>query len=352
MTRLTKSLVIIGAMALFGLTTVSELPGVNALALLSQGVDFKRDIQPILEETCSACHGAKKAMGQLRLDLKAAAMRGGISGAVIVPGNSQKSRLVSRLLGVGGEPKMPLGGELSTTQIELIRTWIDQGAQWPDDPLTTEIHPPRHWAYQKPITPLIPTVEDRNWVRNPIDNFVLARLAKEKLSPSSEAERGKLLRRVYLDLIGLPPSPTEVSAFLSDLNPDAYERVVERLLASAHYGERWARHWLDLARYADSNGYEKDNPRVMWKYRDWVIDAFNRDLSFDQFTIEQIAGDMLPGATIAQRIATGFHRNTMLNQEGGIDPEEARFETMVDRVNTTATVWLGSTLGCARCHNH
>ena len=211
---------------------------------------------------------------------------------------------------------------------------------------------PRHWAYVKPVRPAPPAVGNRALVRNPIDAFVLARLEKEKLAPSPEADRVTLLRRVSLDLIGLPPTPKEMDEFLADASPDAYEKAVDRLLRSAHYGERWARPWLDLARYADSHGYEKDRPRVMWKYRDWVVEALNADMPFDRFTIEQLAGDMLPNPTNAQLIATGFHRNTMLNQEGGVDDEEARWETQLDRVNTTATVWLGTTLGCAQCHNH
>ncbi|HEY9230726.1 MAG TPA: DUF1549 domain-containing protein, partial [Blastocatellia bacterium] len=217
-------------------------------------------------------------------------------------------------------------------------------------PLATPIN--KHWAYVKPIWPAIPSVRNATWPRNAIDRFVLARLEREGLRPSPEAGKETLIRRVYLDLTGLPPTVEEVEAFVADDRADAYERVVDRLLASPHYGERWARPWLDLARYADTNGYEKDQRRTMWMYRDWVIQALNRDMPFDQFTVEQFAGDMLPGATDAQRIATGFHRNTLLNQEGGIDPEEARWETLIDRVNTTATVWLGSTLGCAQCHDH
>ncbi len=353
MVRLCKARFTTAALVFF-LSLVSDrwLMTLEGRVIARQQVDFKRDIEPILRVSCLKCHGSQKALGQLRLDLKAGALEGGISGRVIIPGNSQQSRLIGRLLGAGNEARMPLGGELTQAQIALIRVWIDEGALWPDDQQSAETARPQHWAYLKPVRPLIPIVAKQDWVSNPIDNFVLARLEKEKLLPSPEAERAKLLRRVYLDLIGLPPSPIAVTSFLSDVQPDAYARVVDSLLASEHYGERWARHWLDLARYADSNGYEKDNPRVMWKYRDWVIAAFNRDLPFDQFTIEQIAGDMLPGASREQRIATGFHRNTMLNQEGGIDPEEARFETIVDRVNTTSTVWLGSTLACAQCHNH
>jgi len=209
-----------------------------------------------------------------------------------------------------------------------------------------------HWAYVKPVRPELPAVARPEWVRSPIDRFVLARLEREKLSPAAEAGKATLLRRATLDLTGLPPTPEELDAFMADRSNDAYVRVVDRLLASPHYGERWARPWLDLARYADTNGHEKDNRRAIWKYRDWVIDALNRDMPFDTFTIEQIAGDMLPNATVQQKIASGFHRNAMTNEEGGVDPDESRYEVLVDRVNTTATVWLGTTLACAQCHNH
>ena len=209
-----------------------------------------------------------------------------------------------------------------------------------------------HWAYVKPVRPELPAVGRPGWVRSPVDRFVLARLEREQLSPSVEAAKATLLRRATLDLTGLPPTPEELDAFMADRSNDAYARVVDRLLASPHYGERWARPWLDLARYADTNGHEKDNRRAIWKYRDWVIDALNRDMPFDTFTIEQIAGDMLPNATVQQKIASGFHRNAMTNEEGGVDPDESRYEVLVDRVNTTATVWLGTTLACAQCHNH
>jgi len=209
-----------------------------------------------------------------------------------------------------------------------------------------------HWAYVKPLRPELPAVARPGWVRSPIDRFVLARLESETLSPSAEASKAALLRRASLDLTGLPPTPEDLDAFLADRSTDAYTRAVDRLLASPHYGERWARPWLDLARYADTNGHEKDNRRAIWKYRDWVIDALNRDMPFDTFTIEQIAGDMLPNATVQQKIASGFHRNAMTNEEGGVDPDESRYEVLVDRVNTTATVWLGTTLACAQCHNH
>jgi mono/diheme cytochrome c family protein len=322
-----------------------------------QGVDFARDIQPIFAAHCVSCHGAKKAAGQLRLDNKTAALKGGISGIIILPHNAKASILLARVTGSDGQAKMPLGSDpLKPEQIEMLKLWIEQGASWPSSDesqisnLKSEI--PTHWAYKKPVRPSIPAVKNQAWARNPIDNFILARLEKEGLQPSPEASKETLLRRVYLDLIGLPPSVKEIDEFLADNAPNAYEKVVDKLLASKHYGERWARLWLDLARYADSNGYEKDNLRTMWKYRDWVINALNADMPFDQFTIEQIAGDMLPTPTKEQLIATGFHRNTLINQEGGIDPEEARFEILVDRVNTTATVWLGSTMACAQCHNH
>ena len=325
-------------------------------------VDFVRDIQPILQTHCYECHGPKKTKHGLRLDLRASAMKGGETGLAIVPGNSEKSLVVRRLLGLDGEDQMPKDKDpLARAQIELIRAWIDQGAVWPetaDAPPASAAkdEPPQHWAYRPPIRPALPAVRTAAWVRTPIDRFVLARLEKEGLSASPEASLETLVRRLSLDLIGLPPSPKEVDEVVADAARDgkdtAYERLVDRFLASPHYGERWARPWLDLARYADSHGFEKDLPRVMWKYRDWVIDALNRDMPFDQFTVQQIAGDMLPNATIDQLIASGFNRNAMTNEEGGIDPEEAHYEVLVDRVNTTATVWLGTTLGCAQCHDH
>ena len=222
----------------------------------------------------------------------------------------------------------------------------------PELPSTAATNRPPHWSYVKQVRPELPKTKNSRWVRNPIDAFVLARLQKEKLKPSPEADRATLIRRVSLDLIGLPPTPAEVDAFVNDKSKDAYEKVVDRLLASPHYGEKWAREWLDLARYADTHGYEKDPRRSMWPYRDWVIHAYNADMPFDEFTVEQIAGDLLPHATRDQKVASGFHRNTMFNTEGGVDAEQSRVETIVDRVNTTASVWLGSTLGCAQCHTH
>ena len=310
---------------------------------------WKRDVQPIFQARCTRCHGAEQQRSQLRLDSRTGALRGGLSGTVVIPGDSRGSALFQRITGVL-QPRMPFeGSPLPAEEIARIQAWIDAGA-----PGAVDTEPPdkRHWAYRKPVRPEPPVVANANWIRNPIDRFVLARLEREGLAPAPEADRETLIRRVSLDLIGLPPTLAEVDAFLADTGADAYERVVDRLLASPHYGERWARPWLDLARYADTNGYEKDRRRSAWMYRDWVIDALNRDLSFRDFTIQQIAGDLLPEATTAQKIATGFHRNTLLNQEGGIDVEEARWETLVDRVNTTASTWLGSTVACAQCHNH
>jgi uncharacterized protein DUF1553/uncharacterized protein DUF1549/cytochrome c len=315
---------------------------------------FAIQVRPLLAARCYQCHGPDVQQNGLRLDSLAAALKGSASGKVIVPGNSEKSPLVRRLL-ARDRPMMPYGGPpLSPEQISLIRNWIDQGAPGPDSPgaIVVATGALKHWAYTKPVRPPIPVVKNAAWARNPIDNFVLARLEKERLSPSPEAEKETLIRRLSLDLIGLPPTLEEVDAFLADQRPDAYEKLVDRLLASPHYGERWARPWLDLARYADTNGYEADHRRTAWRYRDWVINALNQDMSFKEFTIDQIAGDMLPNASTEQKIATGFHRNTMLNQEGGVDREEYRWYSLVDRVNTTASVWLGTTLACAECHNH
>jgi len=327
----------------------AQKPSSAAARPPARRIDFTSQIQPIFRASCYKCHGPENQRGQLRLDSRSVVFQRGL----IIPGNSKDSRLLHRVLGLGDQARMPMGGPpLTRRQIALIRAWIDQGAPWPDESIARGAKTRTHWAYIKPARPPLPAVKNRSWIRNPIDNFILARLEKEKLSPSPEAPKEALVRRLYLDLIGLPPSVKEVDAFLADNSSDAYEKLVDHLLASPHYGERWARPWLDLARYADTHGYEKDNRRSMWKYRDWVINALNKDMPFDQFTIEQIAGDMLPNATIDQKIATGFHRNTMFNEEGGVDKEEARWETIVDRVDTTATVWLGSTLACAQCHNH
>ncbi len=315
--------------------------------------EFARAILPILSNSCQRCHGAEVQMGELRMDSREALLRGGTSGPAIVPSNGQGSLLVRRVLGLDDKPRMPLqGSPLTPEQTKAVQLWIDSGAPWPEgvSPEVTQLA--RHWAYVKPVRSEAPQVRNRQWVRNPIDAFVLAKLEKEGLSPSPEAPRETLIRRASLDLIGLPPDLKEVESFLANPSPDAYEKLVDRLLASPHFGERWARPWLDLARYGDTNGHEKDRRRSIWKYRDWVIDAFNKDIGFDRFTIEQIAGDMLPNPTLEQRIATGFHRNTLFNEEAGVDPEEDLWHNVVDRVGTTATVWLGSTLACAQCHDH
>ncbi len=313
------------------------------------GVDFARDIRPIFEKRCYECHGPQKQKSGLRLDHKSTALKGGDSGKpVFVAGKSGESLLLQKVTSQEPEEMMPPKGDrLTAEQIASLKTWIEQGAAWPDDPAEK-----KHWAYEKPVRPALPPVQQQDWPRTSIDYFVLARLEKEGLKPSVEADLAVLLRRASLDLIGLPPALDEVEALLADQSSDAYEKAVDRLLASAHYGERWARPWLDLARYADTQGYEKDNRRTVWPYRDWVIEALNGDMPFDEFTIEQIAGDMLPHATQAQKVATGFHRNTMTNTEGGTDDEEFRYEAMVDRINTTMSVWMGTTFGCAQCHNH
>jgi mono/diheme cytochrome c family protein len=316
-------------------------------------VDFRRDLQPIFDASCTKCHGATRQRSQLRLDSPSFALHGGVMGPVIVPGDSARSRLVQLLAEPDPASKMPQPASapaLSPEKIQLIRRWIDQGAPWPASQDDARYEP--HWAYQEPVRPRPPAVQNAGWVRNPIDAFVLARLEREGLSPSPEAPRATLIRRVSLDLTGLPPSLAEVDAFLADTRPDAYERVVDRLLASPRYGERWARSWLDLVRYADTDGGSWDRRRSMWPYRDWVIRALNEDMPFTRFTIEQIAGDLLPDPTPDQMVAAGMHANTTLNQEDGVDADEVRWESLTDRTDTTATVWLGATLGCARCHNH
>ena len=344
----------------------------------SAPMDFAKDIQPLLAAKCYACHGAEKQKGGLRLDLKVATLAGGDNGPVLIPGKSAESKLVHALAGLGEQGIMPPKDKpLTPAEIGKVRAWIDAGANWPDDGKLA-VKKSDHWAYQPVRRPEVPEVQSPKpkvqslparsartadarpwtldlglWTKNPIDRFVLARLAKEKLSPSPEADRSTLIRRLSLDLLGLPPKPEEVRAFVADTSPDAYEKLVDRLLASPHFGERWGRHWLDLARYADSDGYEKDNARPFaYTYRDWVIAAINSDLPFDKFSIQQLAGDLLPNATHAQKVATGFHRQTLTNTEGGVDKEEFRCKAVVDRVATTATVWLGTTMGCAECHSH
>jgi mono/diheme cytochrome c family protein len=337
------------------LFTLLGLLGLAAGSAAAEPVDYVRDIKPVLSTHCYACHGPAKQRSGLRLDTAANLLKGGNAGPAIVAGKSKESRLIQAVTGADGIETMPPKGNarLTPAQIALLQAWIDQGAKVPPNEVTTDsAKRSQHWAFQPPVRQPLSQVNNATWCRNPIDHFILARLEKANIAPSPEADRATLIRRLSLDLLGLPPSVAEVDAFLADTRPDAYERLVDRLLASPHYGERWGRHWLDLARYADSNGFNIDAPRSIWKYRDWVIDALNRDLPFDQFTIEQIAGDLLPKARADQKIATGFHRNTLINQEGGIDVEQFRVESIVDRVNTTGSVFLGLTIGCAQCHDH
>ncbi len=326
--------------------------GLCGAASVSRGeapgeVDFARDVRPILAQHCFKCHGPddKTREAGLRLDARDSALRPAESGErAIVPGKPEESELLRRIESADEEVVMPPPAAkkpLSEAQKQALRRWIEGGAKYQ-----------QHWAFVAPRQATVPKVKRGDWPKNAIDYFVLSRLEAAGLEPAPAADRYTLVRRLYLDLIGLPPTPEEADRFVQDKSERAYEVLVEQLLASPHYGERWARRWLDLARYADTNGYEKDRVRSMWPYRDWVIEAFNRDLPFDQFTIAQIAGDMLPKASAADRIATGFHRNTMLNEEGGIDPLEFRFHAMTDRMATTGTVWLGMTLGCAQCHTH
>lgn len=330
---------------------------VSALCLELKGaeVDFAREVQPILASKCYECHGADVRKGGLRLDLKRDALMGGDDGAIIVSGKSVESLIFKKVSATDSAKRMPPKGEpLTAQQVATLQKWIDGGAVWPDDAATVAGKAQsQHWAFQ-PVKRLVPPkVKGSKWVANPIDAFVLARLEQEKIKPSPEADRYTLARRLSLDLLGLPPTVAEVEAFVNDKSPDAYEKVVERVLASPHFGERWGRHWLDMARYADSDGYEKDRTRPFaYVYRDWVIKAINEDMPFDRFSIEQLAGDLLPKPTHEQIVATGFHRQTLTNTEGGVDQEEFRTKAVVDRVSTTSSVWLGLTMACAECHTH
>jgi cytochrome c553 len=318
-------------------------------------VDFAQHVKPILEERCFSCHGAEKQKNGLRLDVRDDALRGGDSGAPITPGDADNSLLVKLISGLDDTRVMPPQGErLAPEQIAVIKAWIQQGAAWPEEhSAAPQVVQSDHWAFKSPVRPEIPSVKQAAWVRNPIDAFVLAKLESTGIQPSPEADRVMLIRRLHFDLTGIPPTADEVDAFVNDPSPYAYESLVNRLLASPHFGERWARYWLDLARYADSDGYEKDLPRpYAYRYRDWLIDSLNRDMPYDQFVIEQLAGDLIPNATTDSRIATGFHRNTLTNREGGIDPEEDRVKQAVDRTNTVSTVFLGLTMACAQCHSH
>ena len=317
-------------------------------------VDFQSQIAPIFRQHCTGCHGQAAQSGGLRLDNSADAMRGGYSGGAIKAGDGAGSRLVRMLVRPAAEgPTMPLGGDrLSPQQVALMTAWIDQGAEWPETRGAEELPATRqHWSFARPKRSPVPRTRYESWVRNPIDSFVAARMESEGIAPSPEAPRAALLRRLSLDLTGLPPGPGAVASFSA--GRETYDSAVERLLASPHHGEMRALHWLDQARFGESDGYQADYIRpYAWRWRDWVIDAFNRNTGFDSFTVEQIAGDLLPGATVEQRVATGFHRNALHNREGGFPIEMDRVERVVERTSAVSTVWLGLTAGCARCHDH
>ncbi|HSM77075.1 MAG TPA: DUF1549 domain-containing protein, partial [Bryobacteraceae bacterium] len=283
-------------------------------------------------------------MANLRLDIREGAFATRKNGAVIVPGKPDESLMIQRVFAPTTATRMPPAFShktLTQEQKDILRQWVAQGAPWKD-----------HWAFVAPVKPPLPAVKDTTWARNPIDRFILAKLESKGLHPAPEASREVLIRRVTLDLIGLPPTPAEVEAFVKDKSPDAYEKVVDRLLASPHYGEQRAHYWLDAARYADTQGLHIDNYREMWPYRDWVIHAFNRNLPFDKFTIEQLAGDLLPNATLDQKIASGFQRCNVTTDEGGSIPAEVAAMYAKDRADTTGATWMGLTVGCATCHDH
>ena len=335
---------------------VSSLARLLALLLLLAGggsgcrsateVDFNADIRPVLNDKCVVCHGGVRRRANLSLLFRDDALRPAKSGKpAIVPGNPAASELIRRVADHNPEDRMPKEMEpLTEDEIDTFRRWIAEGADWSP-----------HWAYVAPERPHVPSTDAAGWARNPVDAFVFARLEREGLRPSPEADCPVLVRRVSLDLIGLPPSPKDVRQVCGgsvEVDGRRYMAYVDSLLASPRFGERWAAMWLDLARYADSQGYEKDGPRSIWRYRDWVVTAFNSDMPFDQFTVEQLAGDLLPNASCQQKLATAFHRNAMTNTEGGTDDEEHRVAAVIDRVNTTFEVWQSTSAGCAQCHGH
>lgn len=338
----------LGACALLGaLTGAPSAARGPAVTPVARAIDFNRDVRPILSQNCFACHGpdAEAREAGLRLDVRDAAISALESGArAIVPGDPGASEVLRRLTAADGAERMPppeSGKSLSPGQVETLRRWIEGGAEYR-----------RHWSFEPPVRPRLPAVSDEAWCATEIDRFVLARLDAEGVAPSPLARREQLLRRVTFDLTGLPPTPEEIEAFVNDDSAGAYERVVDRLLASPRYGEHMARYWLDAARYGDTHGLHLDNARQMWPWRDWVIKAFNDNMPFDRFTVEQLAGDMLPEPTRAQLIATGFNRNHVSTAEGGAIAEEFQIKNVADRVETTSTVWLGLTVACAHCHEH
>lgn len=338
-----------------GFLTISA--GSALLILVSLGcgkdkVDFSAEVKPILNKHCISCHGGVKQNANFSLLFRHEAMDTAESGKrVIIPGDAPHSELIRRITSNDPDLRMPYKeAPLTKKEIDILTQWINEGAEWGD-----------HWAYVAPKPVAVPgetsatagfSSKEAEWTKNPIDNFILAKLKENDLNPSVQADKASLIRRVYLDIIGLPPTVQQADAFINDKSPDAWEKTVDGLLASKHFGEKWATWWLDMARYADTKGYEKDGGRSMWRYRDWVIKAFNSDMPFDQFTTEQLAGDLLPDPTDDQLIATAFHRNTMNNDEGGTDDEEFRIAALIDRVNTTWEVWQSTTMGCVQCHTH
>ena len=312
----------------------------------SGSVDFQRDVRPILSGNCFQCHGPDEGTRQagLRLDIKAGAFSQRDKGMPVVPGDLEGSLLYQRITQENEMLRMPpvySGKELTQEQVEILKRWIEDGASWD-----------LHWSFQALERPDLPKVKNEEWVRNPVDRFVLARLEAEGLEPAPEADRRALARRVALDLTGLPPEPGVVETYVNDTSENAYDKLVGQLLASPHWGEHRARYWLDAARYGDTHGLHVDNYREMWPYRDWVIQAFNEDKPFDQFTVEQIAGDLLPNPSLEQRVATGFHRCNVTTNEAGLIIEEYEAVYAKDRADTTGAVWLGLTVGCATCHDH
>lgn len=331
--------------------TLSIFVSFAVFAVIAPAADFASDIEPIFREKCYGCHGDQQQLGQLRLDSRAVVSSPGPSGPRIVPHDAEASSLYRRVAGLGEGNRMPMGGQLSDEEVELIKTWIQAGATWPEGS-GTEAGLSKHWAFVPPIRPDLPKLKNRKRSASAIDTFVLAKLESEGLKPSPRASKETLIRRLSLDLTGLPPSLEDTEHYLNDTAPGAYGRLVERLLASPHYGERWGRVWLDAARYADSDGFEKDKPRQVWFYRDWVVDALNADMPYDRFVVEQIAGDLLPSVAQEQRVATGFLRNSMINAEGGANPEQFRMEAMFDRMDAIGKAVLGLTVQCAQCHDH
>ncbi|MCP4785649.1 MAG: DUF1549 domain-containing protein [Fuerstiella sp.] len=338
----------------FLITTILVLMFGQARSVATDDVDFRRDVAPILRTRCLSCHNERDHRGGLSLQSIRSVQAGGESGVVLTPGDVESSYLLDLILPEDGTAEMPKDeAPLSASQITVIREWIESGAAWPDDVV---LEPPVLWSLKPVLRPDVPddvAAPDQLTIRSPIDAFVAARHTEAGLTPAAEANSRTLIRRLFLDLTGLPPTPEAVDSFVQNTKPSAYEQLVDDLLSSPHYGEQWGRYWLDLARYADSEGYLGDSERPhAWVYREWVINAINRDLPFDQFTIEQLAGDLLNEPTLEQKIATGFHRNTLRNTEAGVDLELYRTKEIVDRVNTTGMVWLGLTLGCAECHEH